>query len=145
MRVLGLDFGSKTCGVAVCDPLEITVRGIEIIRREKENHLRKTYHRIGELIEEYQVEAIVLGYPLNMNDTVGDRALKSASFREGLEKRFHLPVFLCDERLTTVEADARMKEMGIKKEDYKKYVDQVAAAIILQDWLNQNGTDEIHV
>lgn len=145
MRVLGLDLGSKTCGVAVCDPYEITVRGVEIIRREKENHLRKTYHRIGELIEEYHAEAIVLGYPLNMDDTVGDRALKSAAFQKELEKRFHLPVFLCDERLTTVEAEAFMKETGVKREDYKKYVDQIAAAIILKDWLSQNGTDKIHV
>lgn len=145
MRMMGLDFGSRTCGVAVCDPYEITVRGVEIIRREKENHLRKTYRRIGELIEEYEVQAIVLGYPLNMDDTVGDRALKSAAFQKELEKRFHLPVFLCDERLTTVEADAWMEENGIPKKDYKKYVDQIAAAVILQDWLNQNGTNEIHV
>ncbi len=145
MRVLGLDFGSKTCGVAVCDPLEVTVRGVEIIRRDKENHLRKTYRRIGELIAEYDAEAIVLGYPLNMDDTVGDRALKSVAFQKELEKRFHLPVFLCDERLTTVEADEAMKEMGVKREDYKKYVDQIAAAIILKDWLNQNGSNKIHV
>ncbi len=144
MRILALDFGSKTVGVAVTDPLGITAQGVEIIRREKENHLRKTYRRIGELIEEYQAEKIVLGYPLNMDDTIGERAEKTLQFKEELEERFHVPVFLCNEQLTTVEADETMEKLGIKKADFKKYVDMIAAVIILQDWMNQNGTDHFY-
>ncbi len=145
MRTLGLDFGSKTVGVAVTDPLGITAQGVEIIRREKENHLRKTYKRIGELIEQYEVESIVLGLPLNMDDSVGDRAEKTLAFKAELEKRFHLPVFMCNEQLTTVEADETMEFLGIKREDFKKYVDMIAATIILRDGMNQNGTNSISV
>ncbi len=141
MRILGLDFGSKTVGVAVTDPLGITAQAVEIIHREKENHLRKTYRRIGELIEYYQADAIVLGYPLNMDDSVGERAEKTLAFKKELEERFHVPIFLCNEQLTTVEADETMDLLGVKREDHKKYVDKIAAAIILQDWMNQNGTD----
>ncbi len=145
MRILGIDFGSRTCGVAVSDPLGVTAQGLEIIRREKENHMRKTYRRIGELIRDLSVSAIVVGYPLNMDDSVGDRAMKSKAFGEELKARFHLPVFLCDERLTTVEADEVMEKLGVPREDHKKYVDKIAATIILQDWLNNHETNEIHV
>ena len=82
MRIMGLDFGSKTVGVAISDPLSITAQGIEIIRRETENKLRRTCARIEELIKEYGVESIVLGFPKNMNNTVGDRAQKSLEFAE---------------------------------------------------------------
>ncbi|HUM82301.1 MAG TPA: Holliday junction resolvase RuvX [Lachnospiraceae bacterium] len=136
MRILGLDFGSKTVGVAVCDPLGITAQGVEIIRRPKENHLRRTFKRIEELAGEYGAEAIVLGYPLNMDDSVGDRARQTLGFKRELEERIGLPVFLYDERLTTVAADEIMEEAGVSPEDYGKYVDKIAAQIILQDYLN---------
>ena len=136
MRVLGLDFGSKTVGVAVTDPLGMTAQGVEIIRRPKENHLRSTFRRIDELIEYYHPEAIVLGYPLNMDGSVGDRAVKTQEFRRELERRTGVPVFLYDERLTTVEAEEIMAEAGVAREDYKKYVDQIAAVLILEEYLH---------
>ena len=136
MRTLGLDFGSKTVGVAVTDPLGMTAQGVVIIRRQKENHLRKTYQRIRELCEQYDVEQIVLGLPLNMDDTMGDRAEKTLEFKNELERRLSVPVLLVDERLTTVEAIEAMDLIGIKREDRDRYVDMIAATIILQDYMN---------
>ena len=92
MRILGLDYGSKTVGVAISDPLGITAQGVETIWRKQENHLRQTLARIEELISEYQVERIVLGYPKNMNNTIGERAQKSLEFKEMLERRTGLEV-----------------------------------------------------
>ena len=138
MRTLGLDFGSKTVGVAVTDPLGLTAQGVEIIRRQKENHLRKTYQRIRELCEQYDVEKIVLGLPLNMDDTMGDRAEKTLEFKNELERRLSVPVLLVDERLTTVEAIEIMDEAGIKVSEREKYVDMIAATIILQDYMNSH-------
>ena len=105
MRIMGLDYGSKTVGVAVSDALHITAQGLEIVRRKQENKLRQTLARIEELIVEYEVEKIVLGFPKNMNDTVGERGEKSLEFKEMLERRTGLPVVMWDERLTTVAAD----------------------------------------
>ena len=123
MRILGLDFGSKTVGVAVTDELMITAQGVEIIRRKSPNKLRTTLARIEELVAEYHVEKIVLGLPKNMNDTEGARCEKTREFQKMLEKRTGLEVILWDERLTTVAADEAMIEMGIRREDRKKYVD----------------------
>ena len=136
MRTLGLDYGSKTVGVAVTDPLGLTAQGVEIIRRQKENHLRKTYQRIKELCDRYDVEKIVLGLPLNMDDTMGDRAEKTLEFKKELERRLSVPVLLVDERLTTVEAIEIMDDAGIKVSEREKYVDMIAATIILQDYMN---------
>ena len=138
MRTLGLDYGSKTVGVAVTDPLGLTAQGVEIIRRQKENHLRKTYQRITELCEQYDVEKIVLGLPLNMDDTMGDRAEKTLEFKNELERRLSVPVLLVDERLTTVEAIEIMDDAGIKVSEREKYVDMIAATIILQDYMNSH-------
>lgn len=135
-RILGLDYGSKTVGVAVSDPLFLTAQGVEIIRREKESKLRKTFARIGALIEEYEVSSIVLGYPKNLNGTEGDRCEKTTAFKEELEKKFSLPVILWDERLTTVAADNIMMESGIRRENRKEYVDEIAAMLILQGYLD---------
>lgn len=136
MRILGLDFGTKTVGVAVSDPLGFTAQGVEIIRRKEDNKLRQTLARIEELIEEYQVETIVLGYPKNMNNTIGDRAEKSKEFGETLERRTGLPVVMWDERLTTVSANNILMESKVRREDRKEYVDKVAAVIILQGYLD---------
>ncbi len=136
MRVMGLDFGSKTVGVAISDPLGITAQGVEIIRRKEENKLRQTYARIEELIVAYQVEAIVLGLPKNMNATEGERAQLTREFRDGLERRTGLPVTMWDERLTTVAADKAMMEAGIRREHRKDYVDMIAASLILQGYLD---------
>ena len=139
MRIMGLDYGSRTMGVAISDPLLITAQGIEIIRREKETKLRKTLARIEELITEYEVTEIVLGFPKNMNDTVGERAEKSLELKEMLERRTGLPVTMWDERLTTVAADKAMMEAGIRRENRKDYVDQIAATFILQGYLDSKA------
>lgn len=135
MRILGLDFGSKTVGVAISDPLMITAQGVEIIRRDSENKIRKTLQRIEELIKEYEVEKIILGYPKNMNGTDGERVEKTMEFKEALERRTGLPVIMVDERLTTVSADKIMMESGIRRENRKEYVDEIAAMLILQNYL----------
>ena len=129
MRIMGLDYGSKTMGVAVSDPLMVTAQGIEIIRREKENHLRKTLARIEELIEAYDISKIVLGYPLNMDDSEGPRAKASRELADRLERRTGLEVILWDERLTSVEAEEIMSELGIPVSERKAHVDRIAAAI----------------
>ena len=139
MRIMGLDFGSKTVGVAVSDPTGLIATGLEIVRREREDKLRQTLARIEALIVEYEVNKIVLGYPKNMNDTLGERVEKTLSFKEMLERRTGLEVVLWDERLTTVEADEVMMEAGIRREDRKKYVDKIAAAFILQGYLDYAG------
>ena len=136
MRVMGLDFGSKTVGVAISDALLITAQGIEIIRRNQENKLRQTLARIEALISEYEVDKIVLGLPKNMNDTLGERAEKSIEFKDMLERRTGLEVILWDERLSTVAADRAMMEAGIRRENRKDYVDQIAATFILQGYLD---------
>ena len=138
-RALGLDFGSKTVGVAVSDDLGLTAQGVEIIRRTSENKLRQTLARIEALIAEYDVGVLVLGYPKNMNNTIGERAEKSLAFKEMLERRTGLPVVMWDERLTTVEAHRTMIESGVRREDRKKYVDKIAAVYILQGYLDYEG------
>ena len=144
MRILGLDFGSKTVGVAVSDELLITAQGVEIIRRKSPAKLRQTLARIEELVGEYGVDRIVLGYPKNMNNTEGERCAKTKDFKQMLEKRCHLPVILWDERLTTVAADRSMIETGIRRENRKEYVDEIAAIFILQGYLDYlaNHTQE---
>ena len=136
MRILGLDFGSKTVGVAVSDELLITAQGVEIVRRKSPSKLRQTLARINELVGEYGAERSVLGDPKNMNNTEGDRCEKTKEFKELLEKRCNLPVILWDERLTTVAADNSMMEMGIRRENRKEYVDEIAAIFILQGYLD---------
>ena len=136
MRILGLDYGSKTVGVAVSDPLLVMATGLEIIRRDSENKLRRTLARIESLIDEYEVDKIVLGLPKNMNNTLGDRAEKTLEFKEMLERRTGLEVIMWDERLTTVMAHRTMIESGVRREDRSKYVDSIAAVFILQGYLD---------
>ena len=136
MRILGLDYGSRTVGVAVSDPLGITAQPVEIVRRKEENKLRRTLARIEELAGEYQAELFVLGLPKNMNSTLGERAEKSLEFGRMLERRTGLPVVMWDERLTTVAADRVLIESGVRREKRKNYVDQIAAAFILQGYLD---------
>ena len=138
---MGLDYGSKTVGVAVSDTLLITAQSLEIIRRESENKLRKTLARIEELIREYQVTTLVLGLPKNMNNTEGTRVEKTMEFKAMLERRTGLEVIMWDERLTTVAADKTMMEAGIRREDRKNYVDKIAAAFILQGYLDSKQMD----
>ena len=136
MRVMGLDYGTRTVGVAISDALKIKAQGIETIERKEENKLRKTLQRIEALIKEYEVDTIVLGYPKNMNDTVGERAERSLEFKEMLERRTGLTVVMWDERLTTVAADKVLMECDVRRENRKAYVDRIAAVFILQGYLD---------
>ena len=136
IRIMGLDYGSKTVGVAISDPLGLTAQGIEIIRRTSENKFRRTLARIEELVREYEVTTIVLGFPKNMNNTVGERGEKSLEFKEMLERRTGIPVIMWDERLTTVSANRTLMESGVRREDRKEYVDMIAAVYILQGYLD---------
>lgn len=146
MRVLGLDYGTKTVGVAVSDPLEITAQPLETIERKSAGKLRQTLARIEAIIEEYgaagqqeKIEKIVLGYPKNMNNTEGDRCEATVSFKNDLERRTGLEVALWDERLTTVEAERILMDSGVRRENRKTYIDKMAAAVILQNYLDSKS------
>ncbi len=139
MRIVGLDFGSKTVGVAVSDPLGITAQPVEIVRRKSENKLRQTLARIEELAKEYEAEMFVLGLPKNMNNTLGERAERTLEFKEMLERRTGLPVVMWDERLTTVAANRAMMEGGVRRENRGQYVDALAASLILQGYLDSRS------
>ncbi|NLJ90358.1 MAG: Holliday junction resolvase RuvX [Clostridiales bacterium] len=136
MRIMGLDYGTVTIGVAISDELQLTAQGIETIRRKKENQLRKSLARIEELIKEYDVNLIVLGYPKNMNNTVGERAESTVEFAKTLERRTGLQVELWDERLTTVQADRTLIAGDVRREDREKVIDKLAAVLILQNYLD---------
>ncbi len=139
MRIMGLDYGAKTVGVAVSDPLRITAQGIETIFRKDENKLRKTCARIEELIREYEVEQIVLGLPKHMNGDIGERAEKAIEFGEMLKRRTGIDVVMWDERLSTVSAERTLIEEKVRREDRKKYIDKIAAVFILQSYLDSPG------
>ena len=141
MRIMGLDYGSKTVGVAVCDPLGLTAQAVETITRKEENKLRRTCQRIEDLVREYEITSIMLGYPKTMDDSVGERGKKTREFRELLKRRTGLSVILWDERLTTVEADEILRESGVPKDQRKKVIDKVAAGIILQSYLDASETE----
>ena len=134
-RILGLDYGTKTVGVALSDELRITAQPLETITRKDANKLRKTYARIEELVKEYDIEKIVLGLPKNMN-TVGERGEDTLSFRDALVRRTGLEVILWDERLTTVASEKVLMESGVRRENRKKVIDQIAASMILQGYLD---------
>ncbi len=136
MRIMGLDYGSKTVGVALSDPLFITAQRLMTIRRKSPGKLRQTLARIEELAAEYEVDKIILGYPKNMNNTEGERCEKTREFQQLLERRTGLAVILWDERLTTVAAGQIMRDSGIRVEKREAYVDQIAAELILQGYLD---------
>lgn len=138
MKVMGLDYGTKTVGVALSDELFITAQAVETITRKSSSKLRQTLARIEQIATENEVLLIVLGYPKNMNNTVGDRAQETESFKEDLERRTGLPVVLWDERLTTMEAERILIEGSVRRENRKDVIDQMAAAIILQSYLEAN-------
>lgn len=140
MRILGLDFGSRTVGVAVSDGLLLTAQGVETIERKDENKLRKTCARIEEIVKEYEVSTIVLGLPKNMNNTEGERVEKTKEFGTMLERRTGLPVVYWDERLTTVAAEQVLMESGVRRENRKSVIDKIAACFILQGYLDRLRT-----
>lgn len=137
---MGLDFGSKTIGVAISDPLNVIASPLETIVREKENGLRSSFRRIAALAAEYEVGRIVIGLPLNMDDSRGERAIKTEAFAGELARRLEaegldIPVELWDERLSTVSADEILEETRVEHSRRKQYIDRIAAAIILEDYM----------
>ena len=136
MRVIGLDFGSKTTGIAMSDIGGRIATPVETVFREEEVNLKQTVRRIRQLAQENDVHTIVLGLPKNMNNTVGERGEKTQEFKAALERRTGLEVILWDERLTTVAAERVLIESGVRRENRKKSVDQIAAAMILQGYLD---------
>ena len=138
-RLMGLDYGSKTIGVAISDELGMTVQPIETIERSGENKLRKSLARISEIVKEKNIQKIVVGLPVNMNGRRGERAARTLEFVKKLKTRVDIPIVMQDERLTTVEADEILSESGVKKEERKRYIDSIAASIILREYMeNEN-------
>ena len=141
MRYMGLDLGSKTLGVAISDPTKTIANVLTTIRFKDENY-DLLISPLADIIKEYQISKIILGYPKNMNNTVGERALKSLEFKEMLERRTGLPVVMWDERLTTVEANRTLMESGVRRENRKQYLDELAAIFILQSYLDAYGRED---
>lgn len=136
MRVIGLDYGTKTVGVAISDETKLIAQPLVTIERKQANKLRQTYAAIERIIAEQNVELIVLGYPKNMNNTEGERVEATKEFKEALERRTGLEVVLVDERLTTVEANRILEDTGVAVSARKEHIDKMAAAIILQNYLD---------
>ena len=141
MRIMSVDFGDSRTGIAVCDKSEFLASPLTVIF---EKNFERCLEKTAELAKKEQAELLVVGYPKNMNDTEGERVEKTQKFKEDLERRTGLPVVLWDERLTTVAADKSMMEMGIRRENRKNYVDEIAAMFILQGYLDYlaNHTQE---
>lgn len=139
MRILGLDYGDKTVGVAITDELGFTAQPITTVVRERSSKLRKTYQELEKIIERYSVEKIVVGMPYNMDGSEGERTEKTRAFISELSRRTGLEIIEVDERLTTVEADEVLQDMGVPASERKAYIDKIAAAIILKSYLNTLG------
>lgn len=136
MRIMGLDFGDKTVGVAVCDPFGWTAQGVTTLTRKEEKNLVATVSGLKKIIEEYKVEKIVLGLPKNMNNTEGERVEKTLMFKRRLEREFGIEVVTWDERLTTLGAQRILMEAEVSKKKQKKVIDKMAAVLILQSYLD---------
>lgn len=139
-RIMGLDYGSKTIGVAISDALGLTAQPLETIERSGENKLRRSLARIVEIVREKDIKKIVVGLPINMDGRSGERAALTLEFVEKLKLRVDIPIVMQDERLTTVEADEILDESGVKRQDRKQFIDQIAAGIILKEYMEkENG------
>ena len=137
MRVMGLDVGSKTVGVAISDPLGFTAQGVEIIKINEEAK-EFGFDRLGELVKEYQVDKFVVGLPKNMNNTEGPRVEASKAYGDKIKEIFNLPVDYQDERLTTVQAERMLVEQAdVRRDKRKKVIDKLAAQLILQNYLDR--------
>ena len=140
MRVLGLDYGDKTVGVAISDPFGWTAQGLEIIKRNNPNEHKQSLGRLAELIEEYNVETIILGFPKNMDNSEGPRCEKTKQYKERLERRFpKIPVILWDERMSTMAAERSLLEADFDRKKLKTVIDKMAAVHILQGYLNSKS------
>ena len=142
MKLMGLDYGTKTVGVAVSDGLMLTAQPVETITRKSSNKLRKTLARIEALVQEHGIEKIVLGYPKNMNNTQGVRLEETLKYKEMSERRMGLSVVLWDERLTTMESERILMAGGVRRENRKDVIDQLAASIILQSYMDSERKEE---
>jgi putative holliday junction resolvase len=140
MRILGLDVGSKTIGVAISDPLGWTAQGITTIKRTKKD---QDIEEIRKICKEYSVESIVVGLPKNMNGTIGDSGEKVLDFSEEIKETLELKVEMWDERLTTVAAHKAMLEADLSRGKRKKIVDKIAAIYILQGYLDRLSNKQI--
>ncbi|MGM5693493.1 Holliday junction resolvase RuvX [Streptococcus suis] len=137
MRIMGLDVGSKTVGVAISDPLGFTAQGLEIIPIDEEKG-EFGLERLSELVEQYKVDKFVVGLPKNMNNTSGPRVEASQAYGDLLTERYKLPVDYQDERLTTVAAERMLIEQAdISRGKRKKVIDKLAAQLILQNYLDR--------
>lgn len=137
---MGLDYGSKTIGIAISDELGFTAQPVETVERNGENKLRKSLARISEIVREKNIQKIVVGLPVNMSGKRGERVARTLEFVEKLKLRVDIPIVMQDERLTTVEANEILSESGVKREERKRYIDQIAASIILKEYMErQNG------
>lgn len=139
-RIMSLDYGSRTIGIALTDPMQMIASPMETIVRSQENKLRESLRRIVHIAETQNVERILLGFPLLMDGSRGERAEKTLEFKDLLERRLEaaglqLPVVLWDERLTTFAADDILDESAVPQQDRKKHIDKIAAALLLEDWL----------
>ncbi|WP_316571911.1 Holliday junction resolvase RuvX [Neobacillus sp. YIM B06451] len=135
MRILGLDVGSKTVGVALSDEFGWTAQGLETIKIDEEKN-EFGFGRLGQIIKEYGVEKVVIGLPKNMNGTLGPRAEASKRYAEDVESRFSVPTVLWDERLSTMAAERVLLEADVSRKKRKKVIDKMAATMILQGYLD---------
>jgi putative holliday junction resolvase len=131
-RILGLDVGSRTIGLAVSDPLGITAQGLETIRRKNK---RTDFAHLAQIIKDYSVSEIVVGYPLRLSGAEGTQSEKMQLFAEELRRKFGLPVHLWDERLTSSQANRLLREMDLSIKKRGQAVDRIAAVLILQNWM----------
>ncbi|UUZ89389.1 Holliday junction resolvase RuvX [Paenibacillus sp. P25] len=136
MRLMGLDYGDKTIGVAVSDELGWTAQGLEVIRRTTEE---RDVSRLRELAEQYGVTEIVVGLPKNMNNTIGPRGEICMAFAQSLQEILQMPVHLWDERLTTVSAQRTLLEADVSRKKRKQVIDKMAAALILQNYMDSKS------
>ena len=140
MRYLGLDLGSRTLGVAVSDKTGLIASSLEVIRHEEEYD--RLLDEVKRLVNELEVDAVVLGFPKNMNNTIGPKGELSLEFKEKLEKILSIPVYLQDERLSTKSALDTLIKGDVSRKNRKKVVDSVAATIILQSYLDRRKENE---
>lgn len=136
---MGLDYGSKTIGIAISDELGFTAQPVETVERNGENKLRKSLARISEIVREKNIQKIVVGLPVNMSGKRGERVARTLEFVEKLKLRVDIPIVMQDERLTTVEANEILSESGVKREERKRYIDQIAASIILKEYMERQS------
>ncbi|HEX8816722.1 MAG TPA: Holliday junction resolvase RuvX [Terriglobales bacterium] len=136
-RVLGLDVGSRRIGLAVSDPLGITAQGLETLQRRNK---RTDFQALADVIHKFNVSEIVVGYPLRMSGAEGAGTDKMQAFAEDLRRHFHLPVHLWDERLTSAQANRLLRETNMSIKRRGQVVDQMAAVLILQNWMDAHGT-----